>query len=701
MNRSTAGALAVAGAMILAGCGGGSHGTSSGAIIPQVQSPSAGSPMTFAWGKQLVAQLPYVGPAQGAGLSLAIMVRMQNPQGLVRYAASANDPSSPNYRHWLTPAQIGSQYGASASDYQAVASYFAQFGLQVGAWPQREMLTVSGSTQQFSKAFGTTFGVYSYLGQKIVAPNGAPGFPSSLPIVSAIGLIGAPTARTFIIHNNNAMYYGYSPQQIATGFDYSGAFSAGYTGSGIDVGIVGTGPILNAGAKNDDLTAFATYWKAAVAPVTQVAASPQPATAANGMTGTAVTDGNPVELTSPPPLTAPCAVASYPQIPDFNTCNPEDGEAQLDTESVAGLAPGAGVLFYLAYNPNEACVDPSNGAVVTATGPTCSSPYEPYGQEGLDLADDELQQAIADDKADSLSLSYGEPENDAVFSGYIAPNGSSPGLGQVEFAALAAEGIAIFASSGDNGAWECFDPVTGLPLGTACVNYPASDPNVVAVGGVNIPLDEGGNLTSAITAWADNTTLGGDGSFGNNVGSGGGVSAVFTPPPWQIATLGNSMRELPDISLDADPKTGPSTVQNAGFAGYEEVYANGGTSAAAPEAAAQWALVLQACKASATCNTGGAHGYRLGNPSAYFYAIYASSQYSVSSYAPSGFTPHLTYAQVFYDVIYGDNQAVPASPQPSSTPSGYTSGPGYDQVTGLGAPFTGHLIQAITGTTVP
>ena len=701
--RSTVGALAVASAMILAGCGGGGgHGTSSGAVIPQAQTPTSGTPLTFAWGKQIVTQLPYVGPAtQGAGLSLAVMVRMQNPQGLVQYAASANDPSSPNYRHWLTPSEIASRYGATPSDYQAVAAYFQQFGLQVGAWPQREMLTVSGSTQQFSRAFGTTFGVYTYLGKKIVAPNGTPAFPSSLPIVSAVGLMGAPTARTFIIHNNNSMYYGYSPQQIATGFDYSGAYSAGYTGSGINVGIIGTGPILNTGAKDNDVAAYSAYWKAAVATITQVAASPQPATAANGQTGTSLTDTNPTELTSPPPLTAPCSQPAYPQVPNYSTCQAEDGEAQLDTESIAGLAPGASVLFYFAYNANEYCVDTTSGAYQAASGPTCPTNYTPYAEEGLNLSDDEVQQAIADNKADALSLSFGEPENDAVYSGYIEPNGTAPGLGQVEFASLAAEGIAVFASSGDNGAWECFDPASGTPLGMACVNYPASDPNVVAVGGVNIPLDESGNLTGAISAWADNTTLGGNGGFSNNVGSGGGVSAVFTPAPWQSATVGNAMRELPDVSLDADPLTGPSIVQYAGFSGATQLYATGGTSAAAPEAAAQWGLVLQACKASSKCNTGGTYGYRLGNPASYFYTIYGTSQYSASKYAPTGFTAQLNYAQVFYDVLYGGNQAVPASPGPVATPSGYQAGPGYDQVTGLGAPFTGHLIQAITGTNVP
>jgi len=57
-----------------------------------------------------------------------------------------------------------------------------------------------------------------------------------------------------------------------------------------------------------------------------------------------------------------------------------------------------------------------------------------------------------------------------------------------------------------------------------------------------------------------------------------------------------------------------------------------------------------------------------------------------------------TYAQTFYDVLYGNNQQVPAQPGPTSPPldPGYNAGPGYDQVTGLGVPFARALIKAVT-----
>jgi subtilase family serine protease len=691
----------LAATLLLTACGGGSHlpATTLGEPSSANTTPIPPNTANFAWGAPLLQQLAYRGPATTGSLHVQVLVTMQNAAGLLQYAAQASDPRSASYRHWLTPQQIATQFGASASNYATVANYFASQGLHVGGWPQRETLEVTGSLAAFAKAFGTNFGLYTFVGKSILAPIGTPHFTTPLPVSVVYGLVSAQPDQTFIIHNNNNAYYGYSPQQLATGFDYSGAWGAGYTGSGIDVGIIGTGPILQSNGTDADGAALTSLWNAKLASITQVAATNQPATTQNGETGTSAVSASPF-LASPPPVTAPCNESPNIGGNNFAVCNPEDGEAQLDTQSVASLAPGASELFYLGFE--SYCVVASGPSAGDIYAPPCAGGDTPQQFEGIQVSDDEIQQAIADNKADALSLSYGLPENWAALFGLVQGPATSgaPGVEQIEFASLAAEGIAVFVSSGDDGAWDCQDITTGLFLGLACVSYPASDPNVVAVGGVNIPLDENGNLTGSITAWADNTTLGGNGTFGNNVGSGGGVSTVFTPPPWQATTTGATMRELPDIALDADPNTGPSIMINAAYGGIPE--AIGGTSASAPESAAQWGIVLQACKANATCNKGGTYGYRLGNPAPLLYAIYGTSNLAKAPYS-SSFTPALTYANVFYDVLYGDNQAVPPSqsPQPATTPGGYAAGPGYDQVTGLGVPFTGHLIQAITGTTVP
>jgi subtilase family serine protease len=401
--------------------------------------------------------------------------------------------------------------------------------------------------------------------------------------------------------------------------------------------------------------------------VTQMPVVAQTPSAQNNNTGTGAYNEDVTGLASPPPVTAPCGgqnMGQYSVYPS-TSCNPEDGEAQLDTEQVAELAPGSNVMFYLAFN-NKDCAD--------APG-TC--PPDATGVQGLYISDDEIQQAIADNTADVLSLSYGGGEIDWL--GFYYDN-TGAGPGPDEFAALAAEGIAVFVSTGDTGAYACNDPSTGDWLAVPCVSYPAIDPSVTGVGGVNYPLDSAGNLPpgAAITAWANNTTEGGDGTGDNSVGSGGGVSTVFTTPSWQSSIPLASMRSIPDVSMMADPLTGPYIIQYANFPGVSAgAGASGGTSAAAPEMAAAWAVVLQACKASAACATaGGAHPYRLGNAAPMFYSIYGKPSVS---------------AATFYDVLSGSNGAV----QGTIYSNGYNAGPGYDLVTGIGVPFVGHLINAV------
>jgi subtilase family serine protease len=247
-------------------------------------------------------------------------------------------------------------------------------------------------------------------------------------------------------------------------------------------------------------------------------------------------------------------------------------------------------------------------------------------------------------------------------------------------------------------------------LAKPCVEYPASDPNVVAVGGVTGPLDNWGNLErgSQFTAWGQQTTGGGNGNFNNNIGSGGGTSVIFPAMPWQKSNINAAMREVPDLALMGDPNTGPSLLQYSFDPNAYLLFPVGGTSVSAPEMAAMWALVLQACKQTPACaSAGGTHPYRLGNPGPLIYAIYGTV-YDKAATGPSSFTPQLSYNQVFFDVIYGDNAALPPAVGPTPLPPNATpipgcclAGPGYDQVTGVGVPFGGHLIQAITGKSVP
>lgn len=97
------------------------------------------------------------------------------------------------------------------------------------------------------------------------------------------------------------------------------------------------------------------------------------------------------------------------------------------------------------------------------------------------------------------------------------------------------------------------------------VNFPASNPDVIAVGGTTLSVS---GSTVSESAWS---------------GTGSGCSVLFGRPSWQkVDTLGCSKRSVVDIAAVADPATGVA-VYDSTLAGTSGGWATfGGTSVAAP-----------------------------------------------------------------------------------------------------------------------
>ncbi len=215
-------------------------------------------------------------------------------------------------------------------------------------------------------------------------------------------------------------------------------------------------------------------------------------------------------------------------------------EAELDMEVVSAIAPGATQKIYI--GPNSA--------------------------QGVN---DTYNKIVTDNIAKVTSTSWGLCE-------YLS--------GTIELLALdnifkqgAAQGQAFFAASGDAGAYDCGD--TNL-----WVDSPADDLYVVGVGGTSLQTGRVGSYTSE-SVWSDpsDTSRGPKGA-----GSGGGLS-TYSPgkPSYQTGPgttnyYSNGMRQVPDVSADANPNTGYSMYCTASASGcpasgWVQV---GGTSAAAP-----------------------------------------------------------------------------------------------------------------------
>ncbi len=158
------------------------------------------------------------------------------------------------------------------------------------------------------------------------------------------------------------------------------------------------------------------------------------------------------------------------------------------------------------------------------------------------------------------AVDYAQNRNDVVAISMSWGGAEFPDETALDFHFQRKNGAVFFASSGDNG------------IGAS---WPASSPYVVAVGGTHLAFakDKNNNLSLIKEeAWT---------------GSGGGVSAYESEPAYQknysIPRAGGK-RSIPDVSYNADPRSGFSIYKSGAGGGW---YVVGGTSAGAP----QWAAI--------------------------------------------------------------------------------------------------------------
>jgi subtilase family serine protease len=190
--------------------------------------------------------------------------------------------------------------------------------------------------------------------------------------------------------------------------------------------------------------------------------------------------------------------------------------------------------------------------------------------DGASLADADILANVASwvgtDKEKSASFSVGGCELLSGLTGFTTSLDTVLEQG-------AAQGQSLFVSSGDNGSFCSAAGVgeNGVPVGVPSVEYPASSPYVIGVGGTTV-LNFGnlGLYTNEIAWYA----------------GGGGISVFESAPSYQTSVTGQ--RLVPDVALDADPTTGYTVI----VSGASETI--GGTSASAPSWNGFWADALGA-----------------------------------------------------------------------------------------------------------
>src|SRR5579875_1342886 len=167
--------------------------------------------------------------------------------------------------------------------------------------------------------------------------------------------------------------------------------------------------------------------------------------------------------------------------------------------------------------------------------------------------------------------------------GVVAISNSYGGSDSSQTSAYNHPGIAITASTGDNGYG---------------VESPASFPDVVAVGGTSL------TRASSSRGWSESAWS----------GAGSGCSSYNAKPSWQTSATQCSHKANADVSAVADPNTGVAVYDSTPYEGYSGWQVYGGTSAASPIIASVYTM------------SGNTSGY----PASYTWA-HASGLYDVTS----------------------------------------------------------------------
>ncbi len=139
-----------------------------------------------------VARLTPLGNLPGAqNLNLAISLPLRNQAELDLLLQQLYDPASPNYRHYLSPAQFTERFGPTEADYQALMDFAKSNGLTVTVThPNRLVLDVEGPVTAIQKAFHLTLRVYRHPRETrdFYAPDVEPSVDFAVPILHVSGL---------------------------------------------------------------------------------------------------------------------------------------------------------------------------------------------------------------------------------------------------------------------------------------------------------------------------------------------------------------------------------------------------------------------------------------------------------------------------------------------------------------------------------
>jgi subtilase family serine protease len=129
--------------------------------------------------------------SHGQRMTLAIILPLRSQAELASLLKRIYDPSSPDYRHFLTVSQFTEKFGPTRQDYESVVKFARSKGFTVGNTPANRLLVhIQGTVAQVNKAFHVTMSNYRHPTENrtFYSPDREPSLELSVPVLHVAGM---------------------------------------------------------------------------------------------------------------------------------------------------------------------------------------------------------------------------------------------------------------------------------------------------------------------------------------------------------------------------------------------------------------------------------------------------------------------------------------------------------------------------------
>jgi subtilase family serine protease len=172
-----------------------------------------------------------------APIAFSLVLRPRHPAALRRFVRELDDPSSPGYGHFVSPAAFGRRFGPTHPALARLERRLARADVQVlGGYPQRTSLRVRGPARAVERLIGAPLRDYLDAdGQRLHAPARPPRVPRALAAdvgaVSGLDQRRRPRPRVLPVA-------GLLPDDLARAYDVTSLHRRGLRGRGQTIAIV-------------------------------------------------------------------------------------------------------------------------------------------------------------------------------------------------------------------------------------------------------------------------------------------------------------------------------------------------------------------------------------------------------------------------------------------------------------------------------